>query len=273
MSASRDLRIERPRGTLTDKVTEALVRLIRSGGYGVRARLPSEKEMAERFGVSRTVVREAVSRLKSEGLVESHQGKGVFVRAASPDVPFRIDQRAAESVRSILQIVELRRGIEAEAAALAAARRTEGELRDIQRALAELERHVDGAQEGVEADKAFHRAIARAAGNPHFLALWDFIGRFLTSAMRVTRTYEGRRDDLMSQVRREHEAVVAAIARQDPEAAQAAARHHLDMVAKRITSADRSFWAEEAVDPPDPAATAAPRRARPVRRRVAARRS
>src|SRR5712691_2780362 len=101
MPSTRDLKIERPRGTLTDKVTEALVRLIRGGEYPAESRLPSEKEMAERFGVSRTVVREAVSRLKSEGLVESYQGKGVFVRRTSADVPFRIDQGASESVRSV----------------------------------------------------------------------------------------------------------------------------------------------------------------------------
>src|SRR3954471_16900978 len=135
MRLTPNLKIERPRGTLTDKVAEALVRLIRGGEYPAGSRLPSEKEMAERFGVSRTVVREAVSRLKSEGLVESFQGKGVFVRRRSADVPFRIDQRATDSVRSVLHIVELRKGIEAEAAALAAARRSEAEVKEIRRAV------------------------------------------------------------------------------------------------------------------------------------------
>jgi GntR family transcriptional repressor for pyruvate dehydrogenase complex len=272
MPSVRDLKIERPSGTLTDKVTEALTRLIREGEYGAEARLPSEKEMAERFGVSRTVVREAVSRLKSEGLVESHQGKGAFVRAASPDMPFRLEQGAAESIRSILHILELRKGLEAEAAALAAERRREAELRDIDRALRAVERAVDGRQDGVEADKAFHRAIARATGNPHFLALWDFLGQFLTSAMRVTRAYEAQRDELMTQVRMEHEAIADAIVRRDPEAARAAARHHLERVALRITSADRGFWLEAARGRPTsgPAATTAgsgrgPQR-RPARR-------
>ncbi len=242
MPSVRDLKIERPSGTLTDKVTEALTRLIRDGEYEPEARLPSEKEMAERFGVSRTVVREAVSRLKSEGLVESHQGKGAFVRAASPDMPFRIEQGAAESVRSILQLVELRKGLEAEAAALAAERRREGDVREIERALHAVERAVDGSHAGIEADKAFHRSIARATGNPYFLALWDFLGQFLTNAMRVTRAYEAQRDELMTQVRSEHRAIVDAIGRRDPEAARSAARHHLEQVALRITSADRGFW-------------------------------
>jgi GntR family transcriptional regulator, transcriptional repressor for pyruvate dehydrogenase complex len=245
MTASRDLRILRPRGTLTDEVTEVLVRLVRSGERRAGARLPSEKEMSERFGVSRTVIREAVSRLKSEGLVEAHQGKGAFVRAAGPDVPFRIARRGADSVSSILQIVELRTGIEAEAAALAAERRTGAELRAIERALRTLDRCA-GGEEGVEADQAFHRAIARATGNPHYVALWDFIGRFLTRAMRVTRAYEARHAELVTQVKREHEALARAIARRDPEAARSAARQHLEMVATRITAADPSFRAREA---------------------------
>ena len=245
MASIHDLKIARPRGTLTDKVTEALVRLIRTREYAVGAQLPSEKEMAERFGVSRTVIREAVSRLKSEGLVESHQGKGAFVRAAGPDVPFRIEQGTIGSVRAVLQIVELRTGIEAEAAALAASRRTGAELKAIQRALRSLERHVDASDEGVEADQAFHRAIARATGNPHYVALWDFVGRFLTSAMRVTRAHEARHAELMQQVKREHEAMAEAIARRDPEGARAAARRHLQMVAARITTADPSFRTSE----------------------------
>jgi GntR family transcriptional repressor for pyruvate dehydrogenase complex len=268
MRFTPNLKIERPRGTLTDKVAEALVRLIRGGEYADGSRLPSEKEMAERFGVSRTVIREAVSRLKSEGLVESFQGKGVFVRRTSADVPFRIDQGATDSVRSVLHIVELRKGIEAEAAALAAARRSEGELKEIQRALRELERHAHGGEGGVAADKAFHRAIAQATGNPHLLSLWDFIGQFLGSAIRLTRAYEAQHPKLIGQVRREHGAVADAIARRDPEAARTAARRHLEMVAIRIASADRSFWASAEGKLMVGAEAAPPaRHARSVRRR------
>jgi len=269
MPSPRDLKIERPRGTLTDKVTDALTRLIRGAAYPVDSRLPSEKEMAERFGVSRTVVREAVSRLKSEGLVESHQGKGVFVRRAGPGVPFRFDQAAPDSMRSVLHVVEMRKGVEAEIAALAAARGSGPELKEIQRALQEVVRHAGGGPEGVEADMAFHRAIARASGNPHFLALWDFIGQFLGSAIRLTRSFEALHPELIEQVRQEHEALAEAIGRRDPEAARAAARRHLERVAIRIASADRGFWASEGGKHPTPDAPPAPRHgARPGRRRT-----
>jgi GntR family transcriptional repressor for pyruvate dehydrogenase complex len=81
---------------------------------------------------------------------------------------------------------------------------------------------------------AFHRAIARATGNPHFLALWDFLGQFLRGAMTVTRALEAERQEMGRQVLDEHHALVEAIAAGDPAAASAAARHHMVMAARRI---------------------------------------
>jgi GntR family transcriptional repressor for pyruvate dehydrogenase complex len=115
---------------------------------------------------------------------------------------------------------------------------------------------------------AFHRAIARATGNPHLLSLWDFIGQFLGDAIRLTRAYEASHAELVKQVKREHAAVSEAIARRDPEAARTAARRHLEMVAIRIASADRSFWASvEGALPVGPGPASPARHARTVRRR------
>ena len=82
--------------SLTDRVCEALTQLIRGNDFPPGSRLPSEMGMAGRFGVSRTVIREAVSRLKSEGLVETRQGSGVFVREENMQAPFRIDPSIVE---------------------------------------------------------------------------------------------------------------------------------------------------------------------------------
>jgi GntR family transcriptional repressor for pyruvate dehydrogenase complex len=273
MANTRDLKIERPRGTLTDRVTEKLVEAISAGDYPMESRLPTEKELAERFGVSRTVVREAVSRLKSEGLVESHQGKGAFVRRAASGVPFRLGADAAKSMRSVLHILELRRCLEAEAAALAAARRSAGQLAEIRRTLRDMHRAA-AWEDSVEADAAFHRAVARATGNPHYLALWDFIGQFLHEAIRLTRSYEAQRSELGAQVNREHEAMADAIARGDADAARAAARRHLEMAANRIASADEAFWHSEsgrsagelAIAPPTPSRKPSVRRPSIARR-------
>jgi len=232
-------------GSLTDRVTSALAQLIRKGEYPPKSRLPTETDMGERFGVSRTVIREAVSRLKSEGMVESRQGVGVFVRDAGMDTPFRIDPQVVDSLRAVLQVAELRRGLESEMAALAAERCSDAQLDEIRAALQAIE--TEEAQgRGVDADMAFHRAIARATDNPHYVALWDFIGQFLRRAMTVTRANEARDSTFAAQVQAEHAAIVAAIASRDPEAARTAARRHMEMAAARLRAAGPEFWGTEA---------------------------
>ncbi|HJV87463.1 MAG TPA: FadR/GntR family transcriptional regulator [Noviherbaspirillum sp.] len=231
--------------TMPDRVTHALLELIRSGAYPAKSRLPSETEMAQRFGVSRTVIREAVSRLKSEGLVESRQGSGVFVREVGPDTPFRIDPTVVDSIQSVLQVAELRRGLEAEIAALAAERATPEQVADIRARLKAIDTAVAVGGDGVAPDMEFHRSIARATANPHFLALWDFLGQFLKGTISISRAWEARQEATRSQVREEHKAIYDAIAARDPEAARAAARQHMEMASQRISTADPEFLEEQ----------------------------
>jgi GntR family transcriptional repressor for pyruvate dehydrogenase complex len=226
---------------MPDRVTHALLEMIRSGAYPAKSRLPSETEMAQRFGVSRTVIREAVSRLKSEGLVESRQGSGVFVRELSLDTPFRIDPTVVDSVQAVLQVAELRRGLESEIAALAAERASQEQIAEIDARLRAIDAAEAAGGDGVDADMEFHRSIARATGNPHFLALWDFIGQFLHGSMTLTRAWEAQTEDTHAQVRQEHKAIQEAIARKDVEAARAAARKHMEMASHRIRTADPEF--------------------------------
>jgi GntR family transcriptional regulator, transcriptional repressor for pyruvate dehydrogenase complex len=220
--------------TMSDRVTQALLELIRSGAHPAKSRLPSEAEMAQRFGVSRTVIREAVSRLKSEGLVESRQGAGVFVREISMDTPFRIDPTVVGSVQSVLQVAELRRGVEAEMAALAALRSNKTQVAEIKSCLKAIDAAVAAGGDGVDADMEFHRSIARATGNPHFLALWDFLGQFLRGTVATSRAWEAQKEETRAQVEEEHKALYEAIAAHDVEAARAAGRRHMEMASQRI---------------------------------------
>ena len=224
---------------MPDRVTASLLQLIRSGDYPAKARLPTEMEMSKRFGVSRTVIREAVSRLKSEGLVESRQGSGVFVREIGPDTPFRIDPGVVDSVDTVLQIVELRRGLESEIAAIAAERCNKRQVATILANLKAIDEDVKAGKDGVDADMEFHRSIARATNNPHFLTLWDFLGQFLKGTMSITRGYEARHVEMMREVWHEHHALANAIAAHDVEAARHAARGHMEMAARRIQSAEQ----------------------------------
>jgi len=234
--------------TLADRITQLLAQQIRTGVYPVHARLPTEQVMTREYGVSRTVVREAISRLKSEGLVETRQGSGTVVLDPSGTEAFRLGRADGDPARGVLRIIELRRGIEAEMAALAAERRTEAELARILRALKAIDRAAAAGGDGVEEDLEFHTAISRATGNPHYTALLGLLTRALRDAIRVTRGNEARRADFAAQVRAEHEAICEAIRARDSEAARAAAFRHMQNTAVRIGSAEQNYWTGDKQD-------------------------
>ena len=119
---------------LSDQVADQLAAEIRRGGLAPGDRLPTEARLVEQFGVSRTVVREAVSRLKSLGLVDSRQGSGVFVRQPSSFAPLNFEAQHAASQEAVIQMVEVRRALEAEVAALAAQRRSAADMQRIEAA-------------------------------------------------------------------------------------------------------------------------------------------
>lgn len=236
MESFPEFKVERltAAGTLTDRIVAALVELIRGEGFQPGSRLPSEMNMASRFGVSRTVIREAISRLKSEGLVESRQGSGVFVRQGNMDAPFRIDPNIVDSIQSVLQVVELRLALEGEIAGFAAKRCSATQVKAIIQALKQIEIDEQEGKDGVDADIAFHRSIAEATGNPQFLAIIEFLFNFLESATATMRNYEATKEELSREVKDEHAAIVDAISRRDPEAARTAARKHMEGAARRL---------------------------------------
>lgn len=230
---------------LAEQVAAALRERVSGGGYAPDAKLPTEAEMSRQFGVSRTVVREAVSRLKSEGMLASRQGAGVFVRADAHLKPLRIESLASRSEQSVVQIVELRRAIEAESAALAAERRTRADLDAMRNALRDLDRASGRGEDGVAEDVRFHRTIAEASRNPYFLSVLEFLGQFLPGATRVTRANESRRADFARAVKEEHAAVLAAIDKGDATVARRAATRHMVNAVKRIRLAGKEFWVAE----------------------------
>ena len=142
--------------TLSDQVSQALLARIESGQLKPGEKLPSEAVLAPELGVSRTVVREAISRLKHGGLLESRQGSGVFVSLQPAINPLKIDDSVIESREALLQIVELRRAIESETTALAAQRRSRAQLAEIQAAFRTIDTEVAACRDCVTEDIAFH---------------------------------------------------------------------------------------------------------------------
>jgi DNA-binding FadR family transcriptional regulator len=226
-----------PARALSDTVAQQLQKQIEKGSFAKTGKLPTEAVLAQEFGVSRTVIREAISRLKNEGMVEPRQGSGVFIVERAGIRPLRIDYAQAVEPGAVLQILALRRAIEAEVASEAAMHRTDAQMAAIDTALAKIEAAVAQGEDGVPEDVAFHRAIANATGNPYFLKTLTFLNQYLEAGTIVTRKNEALREDFSRQVREEHAAIAAAIRAGDPMAARNAAQTHLYNAARRLAEA------------------------------------
>lgn len=230
---------------LSEQVAQQLAGEIRAGQLAPGDKLPTEARLVEQFQVSRTVVREALSRLKSLGLVDSRQGSGVYVQANAALEPLNFDARHAVSREAVKQLVEVRRALEAEAADLACLRRTPAQLDDLRAALQAIDDATAAGQDGVEEDVRFHRMIAQAAGNPFLMGTLDYLARFQRGSIRVTRANEARREDFAREVRQEHLAILQAIEAGDAAQARHAAAEHLRNAARRIDLADPGFWTQQ----------------------------
>ncbi|HEY2526782.1 MAG TPA: FadR/GntR family transcriptional regulator [Xanthobacteraceae bacterium] len=219
-----------PAKNRTGEVVERLTAEIGSGRIAPGARLPTEQELTAALGVSRTVVREAVAALRAEGLVETRQGVGAFVVRDVQRRPFRIDPDALRSIAEVVKVMELRTGVEVEAAGIAAERASATARSRIDKALDAIEAALARGEAAIDEDFAFHQAIAAATGNPHFMRFLEFLGRFLIPRQSV-RVGLKRRQDLrtyLQRVQAEHRAIAAAIAVGDVSAARRAMRRHLN---------------------------------------------
>jgi GntR family transcriptional repressor for pyruvate dehydrogenase complex len=239
MAQIAKLNVDRiPNVNRAEQVAGKLADLVRSGMYPPGARLPSEHAMAEQFGVSRAVVREAVARLKTEGLVKTRQGDGAFVGDWRTET-LRLDVGISQDLKSVLMIDELRKGLEAEAAALAALRHTDAEMKRIEGARLRAARITAARGDSVTADVAFHRAIAEATHNPYYVAVLDYLTQFVVPAIRASRGHAALRKDFAGDVDAEHLVIAEAIRCRDSSAARAAAQTHLDHALDRIRVAER----------------------------------
>ena len=217
----------RPGGTLVVQVADALRRAILGGEYKPGDKLPSEARLTETHGVSRTVVREAIAALRSDGLVEPKRGAGVFVLepAATPGLPFQNIDHAR--ISSIIEVLELRAAVEVEAAGLAATRRSPAQEETI------LDRHravgacIDQGASTSAADFALHTAIAEATNNPRFVEFMALMGQNAIPRAALAETAGDASSAYLSQLHEEHGRIVTAISNGDVDGARAAMRTHL----------------------------------------------
>lgn len=214
-------------GSLVSKVGDSLRQAIASGKYSPGDKLPSEVELTETHRVSRTVVREAVAAMKSDGLVEVRQGAGIFV--LGPDVQAPASRKIDKArVSSDLEVLEVRTPLEIEAAGLAALRRSPAQEEAIFECHREVLRCIENDVSIREADLALHFAIADATNNPLFRQHLEFHGVAVIPQSRVVPEQRSEEQTAYRRmIHKEHEAIVMAISDRDEEAARNAMRNHL----------------------------------------------
>ncbi len=211
------------RRSAADEVGAQLLALIDSGQLQVSDRLPSEAELARRFGVSRPIVREALGRLQALGLTESRPGSGTFVSSNVTRLTLTFGQYSASDLN------EVRRCLEVPAARLAAARRTNQDV-DKLRLILDDEEKATSTDETISRDTDFHREIARATGNMLFVRLVEDLREILKEQTLAVSTLRNRAPSIS----REHRAVLEAIVAGDGDTAAAAMNAHLDAVERAI---------------------------------------
>ena len=213
---------------LYEQIVQQIEESILSGGMKAGEQLPSERELATSFGVSRTAVREAVKALREKGLVEAYSGRGTFITDGtthavrqSLDRMIRLGQPEGSAY-----LAEVREILEPEFTALAAIRVEEQHLASMREAIAIMDRSMHKPDAYIEADLDFHLALAEAAGNPLILSLLDsIVGLLREQRLRIFTATQG---PVRGQVH--HKKILAAIMQRDAALARIEMRAHLQQV-------------------------------------------
>jgi GntR family transcriptional regulator, transcriptional repressor for pyruvate dehydrogenase complex len=229
---------KKPSRNLTARVVAHLSNLIRTGALAPGEKLPTESEIVGQEGVSRTVVREAISQLQAAGLVTKRHGIGTFVLNNVTQQDFGIRAGTVTTLRDVLSMLELRISLETEAAALAAIRHTDEHLAEMRRALDTFRERLGDGGETITPDFQFHLAIARATGNHYFSDILDHLGSAVIPRSRLpTNERQPQEIEYLVRISNEHEDTYNAIVRHDSEAARAALRNHLGNSRERMRRA------------------------------------
>jgi DNA-binding FadR family transcriptional regulator len=224
--------IEAPRG-LTAELVARLTADITSGKLPPGSRLPTEQQMIAATGVSRTVIREAVAALRADRLVITRQGVGAFV-ADNVRRPFRVDFDEHSSLRDVLNVMELRTGVEVEAAGLAAERASTAHIKKIADRFAAIDAAIEHGSTAVDEDFAFHCEIADATGNPQFRRFLEYLGRFIIPRKTVwgqSKPTLGRAN--LTTFQREHAQILEAIRNRAVQQARSTMQKHLSSSQRR----------------------------------------
>ena len=215
------------RPKLGERVAEQLRERIQKGDFAPGAQLPTENALVEQFGVSRTVIREAISSLRVDGLVTAHQGRGVFVCEDISQQPFRLCSLNLDQKGHIEQAMELRMCMEVSNAELAAVRRTDADIDSMYLALEKQRIAHEAGELGQIEDFQFHLAVASATQNTYIVDFLRFLGPFIIPANAMRQMDLNRLPSYQDSLRAEHLAIADAIKAEDVNLAAEEMRRHL----------------------------------------------
>lgn len=223
------------RQSLVGAVVAQLAEQIRSGAVARGSRLPAESELSRLFEVSRTVVREALSQLKADELVETRRGQGLYV--TNPELGqgvLRLRAPVGDATQIAFELLEFRAGLETDSARLATLRRTPADLKVLQRAYARLAAVQGQGGSGTDEDVAFHLEIARASHNTYIIQVLEFLSGSMRMAIARSRELAATRSEFLAHAHAEHTAIYKAIVAGDADAAVRAMHSHLEAGQRRL---------------------------------------
>jgi DNA-binding FadR family transcriptional regulator len=226
-----------PAPRLGDHLSQRMAALIEEGEFSEGSRLPAESELAARFGVSRPVIREALSRLRTMGVITSRKGSGSYVQRRAPvgDAAATVGFGPLNSLAQVRRLYEFRMSLEGDAAYYAAQNRTEAMLGVMREALGGMQTAINQGVAGMDADLRFHLAVTHASGNEFFEAVMQSMRKPLEFAVDLARTLTLTRPrDHMLLVQAEHVAIFAAIEASDKDAARRVMRRHIQNARWRV---------------------------------------
>lgn len=219
--------------SLSEQVCKLIIGAILRGEFSADQKLPTEADLASRYAVSRTTVREALSRLRSEGIVVSRRGSGSYIQR----MPVR-GQPVSPQISSIADIEHyyaFRLCVEVGVAEISAQMRTDADIDAIRAAYAALDRTQESETSGVEEDLQLHLAIARASHNPFFVPTVEHALGPIRQCMELARNLgQTRNPTRFEQVQAEHLAIIEAIVQRSPTQASIAMRRHIENARRRI---------------------------------------
>jgi GntR family transcriptional repressor for pyruvate dehydrogenase complex len=218
--------------SLPDEVADALRHRLASGEFKPGDRLPTGTELASMFNVSLAVIREAMSRLKHDGMIDTVQGAGAFFSGSSAPRSFRLDEDVGDH-DVLRRVFELRQVFEEGAARLAAVRATGDQITQLRGALDEMAVAVEQSGDGFVADKKFHELITEMTGNDLFREFFNFLSGKIASSIIAARSHSALHG-VSQEAHDEHRAIYEAIERHDPDAAQAAMFNHVRNASRRL---------------------------------------